>query len=109
MFGPYDRVELAPEIRLELLCRLDQGADFKVADDEHIDVTTGVVVAARIGTEDEGKPNALVSFQERSELRNESNRPRVELAQRQVQRVCGIHSPKTERSHTPAFDQTLPR
>jgi hypothetical protein len=24
LFGPYDRVKLAPEIRLKFLCRLDQ-------------------------------------------------------------------------------------
>jgi len=109
VFRPDHGVELAAEIRFELLGSLDQGLDFKVADDEHIDVTTGVVVAAGIGTEYEGEPNALVPFEEHSKLRHESDRACVELTKWEVQRVRGIHSPETERSHTSAFDQPLPR
>ena len=109
VFGPYHGVELAAEICLELLGGLDQRLDFKVADDEHIDVTTGVVVAAGIGTEYESEPNALVPFEEHSKLRHEPDRARVELTKREIQGVRGIHSPETERSHTPAFDQPLPR
>jgi len=87
LLGPYDRIEFPPEIRLELLCRLDQAVDFHIADDEHINVTSGVVVAAGIRTEDESEPNALVRLEERSQLRHDSNRARVEVAKRQIQRM----------------------
>jgi len=109
LFGPYDCVELAAEIRLELLYCRDQRVGFDIADDEHVDVAPGVVVAAGIGTEYESEPNALVSIEEHSELRHDPDGARVELTKRVVQGVGRIHPPQTQRSHTPAFDQPLPR
>src|SRR5439155_15782822 len=77
LFGPYDCVELAAEIRLELLYCRDQRVGFDIADDEHVDVAPGVVVAAGIGTEYESEPNALVSIEEHSELRHDPDGARV--------------------------------
>jgi len=108
LFGPHDHVELAPEIRLEFLCRLDQCVGFEVVDDEHIDVTPGVVVAPGIGTEYESEPNALMSIKERSELRHDSDGARVEVTKRQVQGMARIHPPETQGAHTSALDQPLP-
>src|SRR5439155_12149620 len=42
-------------------------------------------------------------------LRHEPDRACVELAERQIQRVGGIHSPHSQRPHALALDQTLPQ
>jgi hypothetical protein len=109
LLGPYDCVELAAEIRLKLLCRRDQRVGFEIADDEHVDVTPGVVVAAGIGTEYESEANALVPFEEHPKLRHDPDGARVEVTKRQVQGMAGIHPPETQGAHTSAFDQPLPR
>jgi hypothetical protein len=77
LFGPHDRVEFAPEVGLELLDRLDERVDREIADHEHIDVATGVVVTARVGTEDESEPNSFFHLEQRPNLRRDSNRSRV--------------------------------
>ncbi len=80
----------------------------QLADDENVDVAPDIIVATGVGAEHEGVADAALTLESLPQLRNDADGPRVEIAQRPVQRIRRIHPPHSEGPHPSAFDDPLP-
>lgn len=79
-----------------------------LADDQQVDVAADIVVATRIGTEHERVANARIALEERAELCDQTDGSRVQVAERRIHRIRGIHVPHSQRTDAPTLDESLP-
>ena len=80
----------------------------QVTDDEYVDVAADVVVTAGIRAEDERVANPGLPLEDRAQLGDKTDSPRVQLAEARIQRVLRVHPPHPKRTDAPALDESLP-
>lgn len=99
--------DLPPEL-IEQLARLVlEGHPVRFAEDEDVDVARRVVITARVGAEDEREVHASLRGDDVPDPCGDSDRARVQLSQRSVERVSSLHVPHAQRAHTAARNETL--
>jgi len=79
-----------------------------ITDDEHVDVAADVVVAPSIRAEYERVANARLALEDRAQLGDETDGPRIQLTEGRIQRIRRIHPPHSQRTDAPTLDESLP-
>jgi hypothetical protein len=79
-----------------------------LTNDEHVDVASDIVVAPRIRTEYERVANPCIALKNRAELCDQTDGSRVEVTERRIHRIRGIHVPHSQRTDAPTLHESLP-
>lgn len=80
----------------------------QVTGDEHVDVAADVVIAARIRTEYERVAHPCLALENRAQLGDQTDGPRVKVAEGRIQGIRRIHPPHSQRTDAPVLDEPLP-
>ena len=80
----------------------------QVTDDEHVDIAADVVVATRVRAEHERVAHACLALEDRAQLGDETDGPRVKVAEGRIQGIRRIHPPHSQRTDPPTLDESLP-
>lgn len=79
----------------------------EIADDEHVDVATDVLIAARVGAEQERVAHLRLESERAKQLGDEPDRACVQVAQGWEQRIRRVHPPHAQRTDAAALDEPL--
>jgi hypothetical protein len=81
----------------------------QITDDQHVDIAADVVVAPGVRAEHKRVANARLALEDRAQLGDETDGPRVQLTEGRIQRIRGIHTPHSQWTDAPTLDESLPK